>query len=439
MFCPVCGKELEINARFCPECGATIIGGTPTPYVKPPIQPATSSATAPIPVGAPRHSRTYHYHRSRRGLTVGLFIGFLLLAGGGIFGIVIATNWGNIEGYKYYYYENPTPASIEAFHFDVDVADVNIGYNSTPTPYLIEIEYHYRSSGAFLEGKGFEDLYEVNWENTSAIVYFQSHFKWWTNWIFNDRSVITITLRSDILYSIDGDVSTGKLLFSIPDNTTLSTVLLGGSTGDITLGIGNGTVFQENFTIGVSTGSIEIYGNDVEFQEKFITTASTGDIHVAGHDFRFKDDLYADVSTGSITFIFTNPQFGDRVELYASTGDIYVNLIEPEYNVAESTWIGDISTGSFTMMITQSTPMGTNVTATIGASTGDISIDVNLESSIGARFLSSVSTGSYSYSNAGGFETLGSVFQTITFPRTSNYYFTLDVTTGDIDVSGLSN
>ena len=80
MFCPVCGKELETNARFCPECGAKIVGGAPTPYVKTKYMttPAPSRHSHPRPVRPTPPPRPARYYRNRRrGLTVGLFIGIL--------------------------------------------------------------------------------------------------------------------------------------------------------------------------------------------------------------------------------------------------------------------------------------------------------------------------------------------------------------------------
>ena len=188
---------------------------------------------------------------------------FFLLAGGGIFGIVMAANWGSIEGYNYYYYDNPTPASVESFQFDVDVSDVDIGFNETQTNHLIAIEYHYKVSGGFMDEKTFEDIFTVTWDNLSAVVSFTSEFQWFSNWVINDRSVITIILRSDVIWAIDGDLSTGGLDFIIPEDTTFSNFTLDATTGDLDLRIDNGTVFQENFNVAVSTGSIYILGDEV--------------------------------------------------------------------------------------------------------------------------------------------------------------------------------
>lgn len=442
MFCPVCGKELETNARFCPECGAKIVGGTPTPYVKTNYITAPTTKT-PSPSHPVRPARSHHpehyYHRRRRGLTVGLFIGILLLAGGGIFGIVMAANWGHIEGYNYYYYDNPAPASVEAFQFDIDVADVDIRYNQTPTEHLIFIEYHYRVSGGFLDGKTFEDVFDVTWDNLSATVSFTSDFKWWTNWVFNDRSVINVILRSDIVYAIDGDMATGDLDFIIPEDTTFSNFTLEATTGDIDLTLLNGSVFQEDFNVIVSTGSISISGNEAEFQKSFNAIATTGDIDMSGVNYQFKDDFYVALSTGSAWFNLISPEIGERVELYSTTGDIDFILINPTYSSNISNWVSEISTGSVYINIEQSNPIATNITGNFHSTTGDIDINIDLDTSIGAKFASSATTGDYNYSNGGGFEIVGSVFQTTTYPRASNYDFILSVTTGDIYVSGISS
>ncbi|MHA1111603.1 MAG: zinc-ribbon domain-containing protein [Promethearchaeota archaeon] len=440
MFCPVCGKELEQNARFCPECGAKIVGGAPTPYVK--TKYITSPAPATISSKHPTHSShsprpARHYRRRRRGLTVGLFIGILLLAGGGIFGIVMAVNWGSIEGYNYYYYDNPTPASIESFQFDIDTSDADIRFNETQTDHLIAIEYHYRISGGFMDEKTFEDIFTVTWDNLSAVVSFTSEFQWFTNWVFNDRSVITIILRSDVIWAIDGGLSTGQLDLIAPEDTMFNNFTLEATTGDIDLTILNGTVFQEDFNVAVSTGSISISGNEVEFQKSFSVIGTTGDIDVYGTDYKFQGDIYADISTGSVDFFVVTPEIGESVELYSTTGDIDIGLTNPTYSSTVSNWVLDASTGSIELSVIQTDPIATNITGNVHATTGNIYISMTLDASIGARFDSSVVTGGYNYYNQGGFDQLGSVFQTTTYPRSSNYDFTLGVSTGRITVDGL--
>jgi hypothetical protein len=441
MFCPVCGTILEANARFCPECGAKIFGGTPTPYEKTNkitqiAQPPTSQPSRNSTTSYPERQHK-HPQRRRRGITVGLFIGILLLAGGGIFGIVMAANWGTVEGYNYYVMDDPTPASIETMVFNIDIADVVLKYNDSSTDHLVMIEYHYKASGGFLDGKSFEDLYTVTWENSTNPV-FISDFQWFGNWVFVDRSKITITLRSDVVWAIDGDITTGKLDFNVPEETTFSNFSLGATTGDIDLTIQNGTVFQENFAVAITTGSINILAHDVVFQKDFSAIATTGDIDLDGSGYQFKGDFYADITTGSINITLEDAEFGENVELYSTTGDIYIHLTNPIYNSNESNWIGDITTGSFELIILQNNPMTTNVTGTITSTTGDIDIQVTLDTSIGARFFSTVSTGDYDYQNDGGFEILGGLFQTTTYPLSSNYNFVLHVSTGSIFVEGLT-
>ncbi len=440
MFCPVCGTEIRGPERFCSECGAQIMGSAPTPYEKtvrlaptPPSPPHPSRSPHP-----PRPVRPYHPHRRRRGLTVGLFIGILLLAGGGVFGIIMAANWGSIEGYNYYYYDNPSPSSIESFQFSVDLGDVDVEFNSTPTEHLIAIEYHYRVSGGFMDEKTFEDIFTVTWDNLSSVVSFTSDFQWFPNWVFNDRSVITIILRSDVVWALDGDVTTGQLDFIVPEDTTFSNFTLDATTGDIDLTLSNETVFQEDFHVGVTTGSVDISGNDVEWQKEFNIIATTGDIDVYGVDYRFLGDIYAEISTGSIDFYVTTPKLPENVVLYSTTGNIYMGITNPTYTSNVSNWIADTSTGLIDLSLTQTNSIATNITADFEATTGNIYVDITLDTSIGAYFSSSVTTGGYSYSNTGGFQIDDHEFYTVGYPVASNYEFTLHTTTGRIDVNGLS-
>jgi hypothetical protein len=126
------------------------------------------------------------------------------------------------------------------------------------------------------------------------------------------------------------------------------------------------------------------------------------------------------------------------LDLISTTGDIDIELTNPTYGSSNSNWVADISTGSITLIIAQPNPMATNVTANFHATTGDIDVQMTIDSSIGARFVSSITTGDIDYTNNAGFEDLGSVFQTVVYPKASNYEFTLAVTTGGIDVTGTS-
>ncbi len=422
---------------FVPNAVPRIIGGAPTPYIK--TKHITSPAPTPVSPKQPSHS---HYStrpgRRRRGLTVGLFIGLLLLAGGGVFGIIMAANWGSIEGYNYYYYDNPTPASVESVNFDIEVSNVLLQYNDSQTDHLVEIEYHYRVSGGFMDEKTFEDIYTVIWDNNT--VTFTSDFKWFSNWVFNDRSVVTITLRSDIIWAIDGALTTGSLDFIIPENTMFDNFTLEATTGDIDLTLLNGTVFQQDFDVVVTTGSVTISGNEAEFQKNFNLIGTTGDLNLYGDSLQFKGDIFADISTGRIDILLSNPEIGESMELYSTTGDIDLQLINPTFNSDISNWIGDVSTGSITLVLNQLDPMATNITANFHATTGDIDIEMTLDSSIAAYFSSSITTGDIDYYNLGGFEDIGTVFQTVGYTDSSysKYKFTLSVTTGSIDVSGLS-
>ena len=140
-----------------------------------------------------------------------------------------------------------------------------------------------------------------------------------------------------------------------------------------------------------------------------------------GTNNQFKDDFYVAVSTGDAWISLVTPEIGESVELYSTTGDIDFRVTNPTYSSNVSNWIGELSTGSIWVSVEQSNPISTNITGNFHATTGDIDIRMDLDTSIGARFSSSVVTGDYDYSSGEGFEILGNVFQTTPYPRASNY------------------
>ena len=405
MFCPGCGKELKENQKFCPDCGMEIVS---TPKVLDQVRPAATEV----------HKKPIHVGTSRKkGAKVGIIITLLVVTGLGIFGIVTALNWGEADGNAEFFYINASPSSTESIKIDVDVSDLTINYVTSPFAPIIEIQMTYHAAGGFVKDKVMSDLYNIGWDNLSAIKTFYMHVKPFGGWVFIHDIDIEVSLRTDIIYNIDIDISTGDTTMNLPDDITIGDLSLVGSTGSVFVNAGSNITFQESIFAQYSTGHITIHADNASFLT----------------------DIYTETSTGNIELNFTNSVISGDIVAHLSTGNFALNLYNPVY-LAPGNWLFTSSTGSIYLDIYQHNQLTSDITGNIETSTGSIHLNYNGDAfNSGMEVSSSVSTGNYVYTNNGGFSQDGHIFHSTNYQSIPNIYsFDLDVSTGNIYVTGIS-
>jgi len=407
MHCFGCGTELKKDQKFCPSCGIEVVS---TPGVedipRETISPRVNTSLA---------EKT---HASRRtGKKIAVIFLIIALVGSGIFGMVTWMNWGESQGNADYFYTNASPSSVESIRFDVGTSDIIINYIDSPSAPVADIHIEYYVAGGFMENRAFDEIFYLTWDNTSGVKLFYLHLKPLAGWVMIQDTNIYVTLRSDVTYEIDVEVSTGDTVLTIPDDAIVDEITLIGSTGSMEI----------------------VAGSNVTFQDTVTATVSTGDIEIIAEDSTLCSDIVATTSTGSIDFNFSNCIFDGDFIVLLSTGSFSMDLYNPQY-LSDHIWDVTTSTGKINVGIYQYLPMLNDITADFQTSTGDIDVDYNGNNTVaGAQFLSAVSTGGYYYDNLGGFTELGSLFESSGYDSASNKYtFTLEVSTGNILVTGES-
>ena len=356
-----------------------------------------------------------------------IIIAVCIVTGGTAFGVLF---WGThgVFPYKNTYYYNPeTPSPIERININCDIGSIQIKYNKTPTDYYAQVDLDIKIKGILVEGKSFQDFfYPIIWQNESSQVIsfvLDAKASTWLTFSISNRVKINLTLRTDVIYDLNTQTSTGSISMDIPNNSILNNTKLSTSTGSISLNAAKDTTFQGNVEISTSTGSVALFAKEVNF------TRSLG----------------AFTSTGSLSLNFSKCFIGKNLVGTVSTGSIFFNSYNMKYS-DDYIWGLRTSTGSIDVNIIQYTEITANVNGSIQTSTGSIDVYYKDNSvSIGAKFTGSTSTGSVDYNpiGIGGFSEIGgSTSKTITSndynSAINTYALKLTTSTGSIEVNGES-
>ncbi|MFX1494915.1 MAG: hypothetical protein ACFFBZ_11585 [Promethearchaeota archaeon] len=350
------------------------------------------------------------------------------LIGGGAIGFVItgfATS-GTIEESFTFHYQD-VPSSVEDLNLDVGIGVLDIGYNTSNTPYIVKIDVDMKISGLFMAERGYTDFFGPAtdwWQNaTFPPITFNLNTlpQTWFNPTFWFKSYdidIRVTLRTDLIYKIDADTGTGSINMDTANNVILNDLSLSSGTGSIHLNISDNSAIQDTLDLKTGTGSISFYGKSANFS----------------------NGLSMDAGTGSIVANLSNSIIGGDIALSTGTGSINFKTYHMEYT-KNSAWSLSAGTGSIDIVINQHALMGANVTGTISTGTGSINIIyIDTSASVGASFSGSTGTGSYNRINTLGFTpTNSNPFRSLDFPTTNNYDFNINTGTGSITVNGSSN
>lgn len=320
-----------------------------------------------------------------------------------VIGIILFANLapfipgGPMETYRdsYTFYYNPdSPSDVEELLVEVDVSKVIIEYSSDPTDPVIKAVIEFQITAPEAESKDYTEWFDpILWQNTSAPITFGLSLKqdmMWTSLSMDNE--LTVTLRTDVIYGINVDSTTGAIDADVP-------------TG----------VVVDDFNLEVTTGPIMLYAS-ATFSKGIYVDTTTGSASLILTDCVMGGDILVDVTTGELTFTSENTRYtkDSVLELEATTAPVHFDIL-------------------------QEVDLGADVTGSIQTTTGNIDGEYeDTNGNVGARFSSSTTTGNIVYINSGGFSENGDVFTSNDYPATNNYDIDLDVTTGSINIEAAS-
>ncbi|MFW9938010.1 MAG: hypothetical protein ACFFD5_10195 [Candidatus Thorarchaeota archaeon] len=355
-----------------------------------------------------------------------IFVASIIVGGGLGFIITGFATYGTIENSFSFYYEG-LPSPIEDLDLSADIANLDIQYNTSATPYLVEINVDLKISGLFAAGRKYTNFFAPStewWVNTTTPITFDMKAKpgaWFdpSHWFSSYNVEVTVILRSDVIFNLDAATGTGSIELDSRDNITLNGVSCISGTGSLNVDFSNNTKIQSDLYLKTGTGNIAAYGDGTNFTQGIVVDAGTGNIILNFTNCVMLNDIYGETGTGNIDLKTYNMEYSINSDLTLETG-----------------------TGKITLLINQDAGMGANVTGLLKTGTGNIVVTyLDSSSLVGASFFGDTGTGNFNRINSGGFvDPSYNPFDSIDFFTSSyNYDFSLETGTGNITVDGSSS
>ena len=432
-YCSYCGSEIRGNAQFCFACGHRF---DENPLIEPSQPMPTDSVYSTfatkayeikerIAVKMAQKKKEYELKKAAKiearrakklkmkqkrikkkkakksyakGIFVGIFISLVAFSIGGFFVIGFMTQ-GVYEDSFTYYYNLASPASIEECIIYGDTAGINIQYNSTPVDYIVKVDVDISVSGLFVSGKSYENFYNpISWKNTSSAEFSLTGYLWsWidpTSWFKIQNNLITVTLRTDVVYKLSATSITGGISLVTPENTTI-----------------------DELNLKCVTGGVRLNAAETNFTKKVICETTTGGVVLDFANCTFNDDIQGNTITGGVEFNSYNPNYTQNINLNLGT-----------------------TTGGIVMNIQQYSDMSANVTGTARTVTGGVSIDYrDTISDIGAKFTGTTVTGDVFLPSGSNFTLQPPDSSTSQNYNTANttYTITASTTSGNVNIAGI--
>ncbi len=479
MYCPVCGSEIESNVKFCPYCGEKVgnngrdeakKSSMPVAEEKQPVpqtiprQPSPQMPQA-IPadekttktVDQPKELNKLKKKKKNRKSPVKAIVILLVILGSISLGLFLGAPTVALkktENYSRTYVDDSTPL---IFNFDIPAGKVIYAYNQTPTENVVGIKAQF---DLVYKGYGVEtlnDLYSISFEEDTSETNFFIEQETYFGASITDKTLITVTLRTDLSYELDVDLSSGNFEFQGDQNLTLDSLDAEVSSGNInvTLEPGSNILYRasldtssgniylkaERTTIG---GSLELDSSSGNIQTKMVESivngntyfdTSTGRFNLEAIGSTFQQGLGVDVSTGNVIMNMVESQISTKFEIEISTGRTDLTLENCTYP-NETEFIFDGSTGDLNMEIYQGVDPLNDLNGTIDISTGEINLDFSGDGSVcSAKFAAKASTGDITLNQGEGFSKVDNTLIGAGFESLPHYDFFLESSTGDIVVN----
>ena len=356
-----------------------------------------------------------------------LIIGAILLLGGGLGFIIYGFGAaGSIEKTESFTYEPSSPDPIEELNFNVDIGKLFFKYNTSPTTSYAKIDVDIEITGLYMEGKTYKNFFYPSaewWDNATATFNLLTLTDVWfdpSHWFKSYNIIVSVTLRTDIVYDLTALMSTGTIEMQVSDGVILNGTSLTSITGSVKLNILGNNEFRGEVRLKSSTGSVESSAAKTNFTRGFRALTSTGSLSLNYTNCLMGDNLIGTVSTGNVVFKSFNMIYAKDVSLNLKT-----------------------STGSINAFLYQYITMGANVTGTWETSTGSVNVQyIDNLNNTDVRFIGSISTGDFIYTPHATMVVSGpgnNIYSTASYGDAMyRYLFSLRTSTGNINANAQS-
>jgi len=362
-----------------------------------------------------------------RNYKIALIVATVLIVGGGIGFIVTGfATVGSIEDSFNFTYEPNSPEGIEDLTFNADIGKILFKYNTSPTTSYAKIDVNIEITGWYMEGNTYLNFFHQStewWDNATATFNLQALPDVWFNpshWYKSYNITIAVTLRTDVVYDLTALTAVGDIEILVSDGVILNGMSFTSSTGLIKLDTFGNNKFLGEVRLESSTGKVDSFAAKTNFTHGFSALTSTSRLTLNFTNCITGADLIGTSSTGHLDFKSYNMVYTKNINLNlkSSTGGIDADLYHYISMGANVTGIWETTTGSIDVLYR------------------DNLVDTDV------RFIRSTTSGSINYislDDSMEITSLGSYFSTKSFGNaTYSYVFSLDTSTGNIDVDAQS-
>ncbi|MCK5561319.1 MAG: zinc ribbon domain-containing protein [Thermoplasmata archaeon] len=351
--------------------------------------------------GAPEKKEPRKPKKSSKRLMIALIvIGILIIS---VISIIVLMTYEKANEHIYYSYSPATPPSSLTVELEMESGGIQVEFTSDPNEPVVYLDYHKRWEGTVVR--------EPRFKTSSSKVSFHS------GEIMEGGDMnceLKVVLRNDVTYNLDVETTNGALrLFSDMPGNSFGSIKLDSSNSGASLFITDATIS------GKITTKIE---ND------------DTSLHFTNCTLR---DIEATAKSGGSSIFFNNCSVGN-IKSTSNLGG--VSIFSEDLNIdLDSTWTLDATKGDIKLDLNQQTPLGASVT--VNAETdgwGDIEVKYKSNATqTRAKFTCSAPNGKLDLKSGAGFETpISGTMDSSNYSDTTlnQFLMSLNARDGDLEV-----
>ena len=457
-YCSNCGANNESGTIYCFNCGSKV-----EILVQPSQQPEKYVEEVDVPQYTSNNDRMNKSTqpkpilKHKAGKIFALVLIVLIVSSGASL-LASSVQFEMQEDRIYTYGSEEIPVEL-AFIFDVSSAKIVFQFNSSPIEDFIKIEANFDFEARGNEKCSLEEFYDIVWETSETSVLFGVYQNEWFHWAMWDQSIITVTLRNDIVFDLDIDTGSGSVLFDVPEGVNFSNLdiytgsgsiyldLNGSSiiTNDINLGTGSGNIHADikNTTIKNSleadtgSGSLDLVFDDLDLANTLNLKTGSGTMVISSINSKFSNGITSYTGSGSVWYKLTNTTLGGDFDVYIGSGGF--NLISEDITLLNNiNWDIDGGSGNINIDIIQHHSLGGLITGDIETGSGGVILNLDMNSTIvPSNWECDVGSGDVSFNleNPIGYNFMDETLTSQSFDDTTGFDLFLETGSGNIDIN----
>jgi hypothetical protein len=390
---------MEPGTEYCSHCGSRVenlaeSNPQPEKNVEEPQYTPNNSIS----------NNSTHFRRNRKrklGKSIALIIIVsMVLSGGSLYAFA---NSYDIQEERSYTYESEEIPSELAFIFDVSSAEIVFQFNSTPIDDIVKIDAIFDFTIHGFEELSLEEIYDIVWETSEFSVLFGIYRNNWFHWTTGNQNVITVTLRTDIVYDLDIDSGSGSVFVNVSEGEDFNNVDISTGSGSIDLNLngnsniandlhldtGSGsihvniknTTIKNSFEADTGSGSLELILDDVDLSNTLNLETGSGGMEIYIANSKLLNGILSDTGSGSVGYELINTTLGGYFDVEIGSGGF--NLISEDIFLENDIfWNIDGGSGHINIDITQHHSLGGLITGNIETGSGEVSVNLDMNSII---------------------------------------------------------